>query len=115
MSGVTLIKIGDIVDPRTFWAHENKKLSKSALKLRSMESRLKESVSGLGAPVTIPTRPGSAVAVRHEDRWVRGRLEHVFRLKKMTATVFLIDYGVTVRDVLVADDVWSLFYKHITH
>ena len=108
MSGVTLIKIGDIVDPRTFWAHENKKLSKSNLKLRSMESRLKEAVSGLGAPVTIPTKPGSAVAVRHEDRWVRGRLEHVFRLKKMTATVFLIDYGVTVRDILVADDVRSL-------
>ena len=107
MSGVTLIKIGDIVDPRTFWAHENKKLSKSNLKLRSMESRLKESVSGLGAPLTIP-RPGSGVAVRHEDRWVRGRLEHVFRLKKMTATVFLIDYGVTVRDIVVADDVRSL-------
>ena len=67
---VTQIKIGDVIDPRTFWAHENKRISKAAMKLRILESSLKDYISGLGSKVTIPTRPGSAVAVRHEKRQV---------------------------------------------
>lgn len=65
---VIQIKIGDVIDPRTFWAHENKRLSKTAMKLRILESSLKDHISGLSSKVTIPTRPGSAVAVRHEKR-----------------------------------------------
>ena len=63
---VTQIKIGDVIDPRTFWAHENKRLSKAVLKLKILENGLKEHISGSQA--TIPTRPGSAVAVRHDKR-----------------------------------------------
>ena len=67
---VTQIKIGDVIDPRTFWARENKRLGKAALKLRILESSLKDHISGLSSKVTIPTRPGSAVAVRHDKRQV---------------------------------------------
>jgi len=106
---VTQIKIGDVIDPRTFWAHENKRISKAAMKLRILESSLKDYISGLGFKDTIPTRPGSAVAVRHEKRWVRGKLEQVFmQLKKLKATIFLIDYGVTFHDIDLADDVSRL-------
>ena len=63
---VTQIKIGDVIDPRTFWAHENKRLSRAALKVKILENGLKEHISG--SKGTIPTRLGSAVAVRHDQR-----------------------------------------------
>ena len=68
---VIQIKIGDVIDPRTFWAHENKRLSKSAMKLRILENSLMGFINGLGTKVTIPTSPGSAVAVRHDKRFVQ--------------------------------------------
>jgi len=106
---VTQIKIGDVIDPRTFWARENKRLGKAALKLRILESSLKDHISGLSSKVTIPTRPGSAVAVRHDKRWVRGKLIQVFmHLKKLKATIFLIDYGVTLHDIDLAGEVSRL-------
>ena len=67
---VTQIKIGDVIDPRTFWAHENKRLSRAAMKLRILEESLKDHISNLGSKVTIPSRPGSAVAVRHDKRYL---------------------------------------------
>ena len=43
------------------------------------------------------------------SRWVRGKLEQVFmQLKKLKATIFLIDYGVTLHDIDLADDVSRL-------
>ena len=42
-------------------------------------------------------------------RWVRGKLEQVFVHQNMKkATIFLIDYGVTLHDIEMADDVRRL-------
>jgi len=112
---VTQIKIGDVIDPRTFWAHENKRLSRGAMKLRILEESLKDHISSLGSKVTIPSRPGSAVAVRHDKRWVRGKLEQVFAQQKMKkATIFLIDYGITLHDIEMADDVRRLDHQFMS-
>ena len=43
------------------------------------------------------------------SRWVRGKLKEVFmHQKKKLATIFLIDYGLTLHDVEMADDVRRL-------
>ena len=42
-------------------------------------------------------------------RWVRGKLEQVFVHQNMKkATIFLIDYGITLHDIEMADDVRRL-------
>ena len=57
------LQLGDVVDPRTFWAHETKRVTRSVLRVRRLEARLAETARLTGAQLTAATPPGVAVAV----------------------------------------------------
>ena len=95
------LQLGDVVDPRTFWAHETKRVTRSVLRVRRLEARLAETARVTGAQLTAATPPGVAVAVARRgpggDKWVRGRLVQTFTLgERLLATVFMLDYGLTL-------------------
>ena len=63
------IKICDVVDPRTFWAHEVQKMTRSLVKLRGMESKLQEAMRLLPVRITRTAPVGTMVAVFHQSRY----------------------------------------------
>ena len=100
------LQLGDVVDPRTFWAHETKRVTRSVLRVRRLEARLAETARVTGAQLTAATPPGVAVAVARPgrgpggDKWVRGRLVQTFIIgERLLATVFMLDYGLTLERV----------------
>ena len=62
------IKICEVVDPRTFWAHEVQKMTKSLFKLRGMESKLQEAMRLMPVKITRTTPLGTMLAVFHQSR-----------------------------------------------
>ena len=95
------LQLGDVLDPRTFWAHETKRVTRSVLRVRRLEARLAETARVTGAQLTAATPPGVAVAVARRgpggDKLVRGRLVQTFTLgERLLATVFMLDYGLTL-------------------
>ena len=69
-SPVMRIKICEVVDPRTFWAHEVQKMTRSLVKLRGMESKLQEAMRLMPAKITRTAPVGTMVAVFYQSRWV---------------------------------------------
>ena len=103
------IKIGDIIDPRTFWAYETKRLSRRAFTIKNMENQMAKFYAQDQDKVERKTSEGSLVAIKNDDKWVRGRLLQMFQEKsRLLASVFLIDYGRTLHRVDVDNDIRTL-------
>ena len=103
------IKIGDIIDPRTFWAYETKRLSRRAFTIKNMENQMAKFYAQDQDKVGRKTSEGSLVAIKNDDKWVRGRLLQMFQEKsRLLASVFLIDYGRTLHRVDVDNDIRAL-------
>jgi len=103
------IKIGDIIDPRTFWAYETKRLSRRAFTIKNMENQMAKFYAQDQDKVGRKTSEGSLVAIKNDEKWVRGRLLQMFQEKsRLLASVFLIDYGRTLHRVDVDNDIRAL-------
>ena len=103
------IKIGDIIDPRTFWAYETKRLSRRAFTIKNMENQMAKFYAQDQDKVGTKTPEGSLVAIKNDEKWVRGRLLQMFQEKsRLLASVFLIDYGRTLHRVDVDNDIRAL-------
>ena len=97
---VVKVKIREIINPRTFWATESKKLTQQNLKVKGMESLLEDQMRSRGERITEGSLiPGTYVAVKYEGKWRRGRLESVYKEKFLLTSVFLLDYGITVHRI----------------
>lgn len=104
------VKIRDVVDPRTFWVTEIKKMSVHSLKIKSIESRLEEQFANEpGEMISSLTEIGAYVAVKVKDggngKWRRGRLMNLFKERFLLATVFLMDYGIALDRVVTEKNV----------
>jgi len=102
---IVQIKIGDIIDPRTFWAYETKRLSQSSFIIKNLEALMNKFYAQIQDKVGSSTLEGTLVAIKKDEKWVRGRLLQTYQEKhQLLASVFLIDYGVSVHRVNVDSD-----------
>jgi len=115
-----LVKLGSMVDPRTFWATElpndstlapNGKHSKILKAEDNLSKNISHDFSNSDRFINGSTCCGTLVAVRKSclsTLWFRGRLEQIYQIEnQLLAKIFLIDYG----EVLDRTDVASCVRK----
>jgi len=101
-----LVKLGSMVDPRTFWATElpndatlapNGKHSKILKIEENLSKIISHDFSNRDRFISKSSDMGCLVAVRRSSLshlWFRGRLDHIYEIDtQLFAKVFLLDYG----------------------